>query len=339
MLVLDRLRGNAHKAGMIARLIALLMLACVPAGSALAQAETALSPLQQADRRLAVIAERLQGSNAFLCRQLMPLTGLILHSSDQYGRPPPALFANGPAAVAHVLPGSPAERAEVAANDGLVAIDDTPIAGLVPESGHPMRDSVFGLLAGHDPSAPLGLTLRRQGRDSAVQVTAPPGCRALVEVLTDRTDTSRSDGRVIQVSQDLIAGWSDNELAAIFAHELAHAVLEHRRRLAAAGVETGFLGEFGRNRRLRRLVEEEADRLSVHLLANAGFDPAIAPQFWLSETGRRMDAGILRSGAYPSRSERAARMEREIAAHLAGVSLPSSAPHLLAGRDLPFLAR
>ena len=311
---------------------ALLMLAALPAGLALAQEQS----IETADRRLAQVAERLQAANVALCRQHMPLTGLIVFSADQYGQPDPVRFADGPVAVAQVLPGSPAHAAGVMANDAIVTLDGVAVADQVPEEGFSLRDTTFDLLAGHGTGNPLVLGLRRQGQELTATITPPPGCRALVEVVTGRGDIARSDGRVIQISWQRVAQWTDDELATIVAHELAHSVLEHRRKLASAGVDGGLLGEFGRNRRLRRQVEQEADLLSVHLLANAGYDPQLGPQFWRSDAGARLDSGILRSGAYAAPDRRAAMMEAEIAAHLAGTVLPSRAEHLLAGRDVPY---
>jgi predicted Zn-dependent protease len=157
-----------------------------------------------------------------------------------------------------------------------------------------------------------------------------------VEIRAADSLDARSDGRVIQVNYGLALAATDAELAVVFAHELGHLVLEHRRRLEAAGVEKGFFGEFGRNQRLNRQVEVEADRISVHLLANAGYDPAIAPAFWRSKLGRRAGGGILRSSTYPSAEGRARQLEREIADFLAGGSGPSWPGHLLARRDAPF---
>lgn len=324
---------------MLRRALACLIGCLLLVGGPTAFAQDATSPLATADRRLAVVAERLQGANVALCRQLMPLTGLILHSADQYGQPSLARFAQGSVALAQVLPGSPGEMAGLAENDALVAIGGHAVRALVQQPGHPLRDSVFDLLAAQDPARPVALAVRRSGQDLAVNLSAPPGCRVLVEVLTDGSNRARSDGRVLQVTQDMVARLSDHELAVVVAHELAHAVLEHRRRLEVAGVKTGLLGEFGRNRRLRRVVEEEADLLSVHLLANAGFDPAIAARFWRSEAGSRTDGGLLRSGAYRSPEQRAALMEAEVAMHLTGSVMPSLARHLLDRREAPFPSR
>lgn len=328
--MLDRSGRNPHKAAMFRKYVPLLL--ALTALPALAQEQG----IETADRRLAQVAERLQAANVGLCRQHMPLTGLIVFSADQYGSPDPVRFADGPVAVAQVLPGSPAHAAGIRANDAIITVDGVAAAEQKPDDSYSLRDTTFDLLAAHAPGAPLVLVLRRQGQAITASITPPPGCRALVEVVTGRDDIARSDGRVIQISWRRVAQWNDDELAVIVAHELAHSVLEHRRRLAAAGVDGGLLGEFGRNRRLRRLVEEQADVLSVHLLANAGYNPQIAPQFWRSETGAQLDAGILRSGAYAAPRQRAALMEAEIAAQLAAANLPSRAEHLLAARDVPF---
>jgi predicted Zn-dependent protease len=117
---------------------------------------------------------------------------------------------------------------------------------------------------------------------------------------------------------------------------MGHLVLEHRRRLEAAGVKKGFFGEFGKNRRLNRQVEVEADQIAAHLLANAGYDAAIAPAFWRSRLGRRAGGGLFRSGTYPSPEARARLIEQEIAASLSGRAGPSLAAHLLSRRDVPF---
>lgn len=302
----------------------------------LAQAAGTPSPLEQQDRRLATVAERLLGANRALCRQLMPLTGMVIHSADQYpGKAFDPRFASGPVSVELVLADG-AAASLVRAGDGLEAIGPVRIAGLARQGVAPLRDSVFDVLAVHPADAPLTLALSRGGEAVSVELLPRAGCRALVEVSSASTLDARSDGRVIQVSYGLAAAASDEQLAVTFAHELAHVVLEHRRRLSAAGVEKGFFGEIGRNQQLNRQVEVEADRLSVHLLANAGYDPRIAPAFWRSALGKRAGRGVLRSATYPSPEARARLIEREIAGYLGAGSGPSWPGHLIARRDTAF---
>jgi hypothetical protein len=292
-----------------------------------AQAPGPLDTLSRQDVRLATVAERMLAANDSLCRQHMPLSGLILHSRDQYSASVAGnAFANGRVAVEAVVPGSAAVLAGIVAGDGITAIGPVRTETMVREGEAPLRDTAFAALAG--AAGPVALTLTRGGEERAVSIAAPSGCRALVEIRSSNSLNARSDGRVIQVNYGLAAQATDDELAVIFAHEMGHLVLEHRRRL-----------EFGRNRRLNRQVEEEADRMSVHLLANAGYDPAIAPAFWRSKLGKRAGGGLFRSGTYPSPGARARLVETEIATYLGAAPLPNHAEHLLAGRDVPFANR
>lgn len=302
-----------------------------------AQQSGPIDRLIEQDVRLATVADRLLGANRELCRQEMPLTGIILHSRDQYRAEVASdAFANGEIAVAAVVPGSPAAAAAVMPRDGIAAIGDRPTAAMTRVGEAPLRDSAFAALAERPGAQPVALTLVRDGETRLLSIAAPRGCRALVEIRAADSLDARSDGRVIQVNYGLARAASDAELAVIFAHELGHLVLEHRRRLEAAGVVKGFFGEFGRNQRLNRQVEVEADRISVHLLANAGYDPAIAPAFWRSRLGRRAGGGLNISATYPSAEARARLIEREIADYLGGGAAPSFPGHLLARRDIQF---
>lgn len=301
-----------------------------------AQPGNGLEAIFRQDLRLAAIAERILRANAPLCRNLMPMTGMVLHSRDQYREGANTDFGNGSISIAAIVPGSPAAAAGLAPGDGLAAIGSLRTAGLRAEGQAPLRDSAFAALAEQPPEAPIVLSFVRDGEERTVTLDASPGCRSLVEIRTENGLNARSDGRVIQVNYGLAAAATDDEIAVIFAHELGHLVLEHRRRLEAAGVSKGFFGEFGRNQRFNRQVEVEADRMSVHLLANAGYDPAIVPTFWRSSLGRRASGGLLRSSTYPSAEARARLIEGEIAGYLGTGTGPSWPGHLLARRDAPF---
>jgi hypothetical protein len=315
--------------------MALSLLVLIAPG-ARAQAATELTALHAQDLRLAALADRMLVANRELCRTLMPVSGIIIHSRDQYGATPPADFVQAPVAVAAIVPGSPADLAGLQAGDGLRAIGGTELAAIPPPGEGPLRDAVFNHLASLPPSEPLELSVVRGGIELVLTLAPQAGCRALVEILTEDGRIARSDGRVIQLSLGFVADLSDEGLAASFAHELAHVVLEHRRRLSEAGVSKGFFAEFGSDRRRNRAAEVEADRLSVHLLANAGLDPRIGPRFWRSSEGRRADAGIFRSSIYPSPTRRAELLEEEIAGQLPLGTGPTMAAHLLALRDTAF---
>jgi Zn-dependent protease with chaperone function len=326
----DRMKSSAKWAIILAAIAFSQQAVAAPASSAVAA-------LLAQDFRLAAVADRLLAANDRLCRQHMPVTGMVLHSSDQYrGDLAGGAFANGAIAIAAVVPESAAALAGVQAGDGLVAIGGVPTDTLVRLEEAPLRDSAYAALAALAGQDGLEIAVRRNGQDRTLRLLAPEGCRALVEILSKNAIGARSDGRVIQVNYGLAADATDNELAVVFAHEMGHLVLEHRRRLEAQGVEKGFFGEFGKNRRLNRQVEVEADRIAVHLLANAGYDPAIAPAVWRTRLGRQAGGGLFRSSTYPSPEARAELAEREIADFLPGGHGPSYPAHLLALRDKPF---
>ena len=192
------------------------------------------------------------------------------------------------------------------ADDGLVAINDVPVVQPAPRATETSatRDAAQALLAAQPATAPLRLTLMRGGERLSVTIPASPGCRSAFEVLLGPGMKASSDGRIVQVSVRFFERFDDEAIAAVVAHELSHTVLRHRARLEAAGVQWGLASEFGRNARLFRQTEEDADRLSVHLLRNAGYDPAAAVRFWRGE-GASIDGGIFRGSTHPSAKARA----------------------------------
>lgn len=298
------------------RLIALAAIVLLP-GAARPPADSDAA-IGAADAMLARIGWRLATANAPLCDQLAPTPGWMIHTVDQYlAQPLPAGtrvdgFA-APVAVALVVPGSPAEAAGIAANDALVAVagHDMP----QPVAGPPSvrtRDAAQALIAAEPADRPLPVTLIHDGRREARTIPASPGCRATFEVVPGRALTADSDGTVVRIGIGFFNRYSEAEVATVVAHELAHIVLHHRARLEAAGVKWGLLSELGRNGRLFRRTEEEADLLGLALMRNAGWDPAAAPRFWRKHGGE-VDGGLFRSRTHPSSKARAAALEAALA--------------------------
>ena len=296
--------------------------------------------LRDVDGRMATVAYRLATGNAALCREVQPVPGLQLHAIDQYSADTQAGareafgFAT-PVQVEAVAPDSVAARAGVLADDGLIAIDGLPIAPPVPRATDTSttRDAAQSLIAAQPAAAPVRLTLQRTGRRLDVMLPASPGCRSAFEVLLGPGMKASSDGRVVQVSVRFFERFGDDAIAAIVAHELSHTILRHRARLEAAGVRWGLASEFGRNARLFRRTEEDADRLSVHLLRNAGYDPAAAVAFWRGP-GSGIDGGPFRSPTHPSAKARADALAVEVAM-LPPAGVRDDAPAILATRDAP----
>lgn len=318
---------------MIVRLLVVL-LAFVPAADS-----GFFKALRDVDRRMATIAWRLTTANAPLCDSLAPAPGMAIHAVGQYD---PATRAAAqaafgfaaPVAVEAVAPGSAAARAGVAEDDGLVAINGEAVpASVSAAAASKDRDAALALLARQPAGAPLRLSLLRAGRRIQATVPASPGCRSSFEVLLGPKLEASSDGRIVQLGVRFFERYGDDEVAAVAAHELAHVILRHPARLDAAGVKRGLLSEIGRNGRLFRQTETEADLLSVHLLRNAGYDPRVAVRFW-REHGGEVDGGLFRSRTHPSSRARAVALEAEIARIPAGAPKPYRPP-ILATRDSP----
>lgn len=304
--------------------------AAAPAGLNIADLEA----LRAIDLRLTTIAHRLVVANVPLCRETSPATGIVLHALSQYdpATQGPARVTFGfatPVAVEAVVTGSAAARTGVTADDGVIAIDGKPLTRTAGTSSAD-RDAALAALA--DAPSPVRMTLARAGQNREVSVAAPAGCRAAFEVLLGPSMTAQSDGRVVQIGVRFFERYRDDETAVIVAHELAHVILRHRIRLEAAGVKGGLFSELGRNGRLNRMVEDQADRLGVTLLHNAGYDPASAARFWIAHGGD-IDGGLFRSRTHPATKARIAALQAEAGAIPAGAR--PYIPPILATRDQP----
>jgi Zn-dependent protease with chaperone function len=274
----------------------LLLLAAPPAAAA---EESRPAELARQEARVAAIAHRLTTAGARWCPETAPQPGWILSDLRRIepGERAAAVQAYGAGDgpfVAAVAPGSAAERAGIVRGMGVVAIDGEAVPTL--GDGATVRiDAVIVMLNALDPATAWTLT------DSAGhthRIDAAPGCASAFRVELGGAQAA-ANGKLVRVTLDLARSVADEqELAAVLAHELAHNVLRHRDRL----------GSDRSAARVRR-TELEADRLSVWLLADAGYDPAAAIWFW-----NRHKRPLVRAATHPPRSERIAAIEAEIAA-------------------------
>lgn len=249
--------------------------------------------IRESDHRIVSMVYRLGLAGRAFCPQSFPLTGLAFHHLAEY-RPEdrPDLIARygldrGPG-ILSVVEDSPAARAGLAAGDVLVSANGiafpsaTEIAAETdPDRWRPRTVASEVLLEDQLRRGPVRLELRRQGRPLSITLDSLPGCPARGRLARSTQANAFADGRyAIMTTRFLGFFRNDDELAVAMAHELAHNILGHPDQLEAQGVPHGILRNIGRNARLVRATEIEADRLSVRLLAAAGYDlDAIIP-FW-----------------------------------------------------------
>lgn len=296
-------------------LAALTLLAAPLASAAPRHSSSPYAALAATEARVAAIGFRLTTANAAWCAVQQPQFGWIWGDPRLYDgdRRADALAAYGAADASHafvaaVAPASPAASAGLRVGDPVVAIDAAPVP--YGEGDHPFAriTAIEGLLAARPVDAPIDLHV---GGGRVVRVTPVPSCASDFRVEAKDKPGAVADGRLVLVNQGLADfAADDTELAAAIAHELAHNILRHRARLDAAGVDRGLGKQFGRNARLFRQTEVEADRLSVWLLAGAGYDPGAAARFW-SKFGQRKGRPLFQAGTHPSWRERVEALEAE----------------------------
>ncbi len=316
----DLIESNRIRRNRTAWACALALAAYSPTAQTQAGELDTFHTVRELDQRLASVLSRLAENNANLCRQTMPLTGMVLHAQGQYNKAMAAAItaAGGfptPVAIEVVLPGSPAELAGLRQGDGLLSINGRALTPIEADAAFDstQRDSAESLLTSLSPTDAITLGIRRTGMSETLAVTFYPktACRTRWEVTFDKATLALSDGKIIQISSRLIQNEDDDALAVIAAHELAHTALGHRESLDAAGAGSGVFAAYGRSGKLVRAAEDEADRYSVTLLQNAGYDPGIAVTFWRGP-GARYSGGILRSPTHASAKSRAKAIADEI---------------------------
>lgn len=224
--------------------------------------------LQQDDAQVQTIGWRLSHANAGFCARAAPGIGLLLGDAQTFADPELARAAyglSGDIAVAAVAAGSPAEAAGLAVNAVVTAVDGVPV-GPAPRKGS--WDRVWALQTRLEQAAArAGKVSLMLGGGRVVTVMAAPSCavRFILDDGKNNAGATRSQVRIGREALDQLGG-DEAMIAAVLAHELAHAALDH---------ET-LLGPGKRSTNAVRRTEREADRLSVWIMANAGYPPEAA---------------------------------------------------------------
>lgn len=293
---------------------------CLSCHAAPAAAASPLLALQQMDQRVAAIGHRLARANRDICERTMPLSGMLVHSLDQYGAKarPGAVAAFGlgaePAVLA-VVPGGAADKAGLRPGDAILSI-----AGRSFPPGRP-RDKasyervqqVEEYLLEKLAAGPVVIQYQRGGLPHSVTLERDLGCLSRVQLVPSAKRNASADGTYVQLTSRIVEFTrGDDELALVIAHEMAHNLLSHRAKLDAQNVSRGLFKSLDGSAGKIRETEEEADYLALYLLARAGFDIAAVPGFW-----RRFSPGalaeIFSDGTHPGEASRIAATERTLA--------------------------
>lgn len=269
--------------------------------------------LRQQDLRVATVAYRLSTADTSRCRAgPAPQLGFALHSLAQYsaGDRPAAMAGFGlgeGVSVMAVVPGSPADRAGLAADDRLVSVNGVALAAPTDAAlGRDAVDRAETILAAEMTRGTVTLRVSAAGESRDVRFETAPGCSSRAELVPSDDVNAWADGKRVMITSATLARCrTDDELALVIAHEMAHNILRHRRRLGAMMAARGLLPGGAAGSAAMRRTEEEADRFAVGMMSAAGYDLRQAAPF-MARLLHAEDPGTPMAATHPTAARRLA---------------------------------
>jgi len=287
--------------------------------------QASLLALQRDDQRVADTAWRIASRNTDTCAEIWASLGVSLHHESQYE---PAYREAAQAAfgldspypsILTVAEGSPASAAGLKPNDTLRAVNGADLAdkgrGQTSAASYDAVSAAMVALEALPEHRVAVLSIARGGQRLEVSVTPQNVCRSRVELAPGDAINANANGLVAQISGRLV-DWveSDDELALVIAHEMAHNLLDHPKRLNEKSALSGFATSLGLSGGAQRQMELEADRVGIVMAAGAGYNYKIAPDFWAKLNSNSPLASFLAT-THPTtraRSENAQRVVDEL---------------------------
>lgn len=323
--------------------LAVLLAACAPTAKrvdvdpglveeeAKKQRSLALHTQMQRQARLTRIAYPILENAALLCKDKTRLTiGALYVNTWTFSPELRAIAAQelkltDELTVLQVPPGSPGEIAGLRERDVLVALNGQPVPRGEFAAKVFFETTQTQLKAG----VPVNLTVRRDGAEQTLVLNPDLVCDYPVVLGPGDEVNAYADGAKVVIQKGMLRfAESDEEIALVVAHELAHNAMTHVQSqttnywlgsvvdiLAAAyGINTGGLfGALAANY-YSKDFEAEADYVGLYMLARAGYKVDGAPLFWrrlaAEHPGSINSRGMLAS--HPTTPERFVAMEATI---------------------------
>ena len=233
------------------------------------------------NERLDRVSALVLGANADLCPKTRADFGLVTHSQKSYPKHLRAaaarrLEASETPGILFVRKDGPAERAGIRAGDILLDNAGRPVAAI--------DDS---------QSEISSLRIRRFGLDREFAIEANPACAYPAHLKMSGVINAYANGRSIIVTTAMMEfAKTDEELALIIGHELAHNTMGHVRKAVWNTVISGFAT------RTTRPFETEADYVGLYYMARAGYDLSGVENLW-RRLGVKHPKSIVRAKTHP----------------------------------------
>jgi len=256
-----------------------------------ADTQASLLALQRDDQRVADTAWRIAARNADSCTKIWAALGVSLQHVSQYA---PAYRAAAKAAfglddaypsILAVSDGSPASAEGLKPNDTLRTVNGADLASTsgkqTTAASYDAVSAAMAVLEALPEQKAAVLSIERGGQRLDVSVTPQNVCRSRVELAPGNSINANANGLVAQISGRLV-DWvqSDDELALVIAHEIAHNLMGHPKTLSEKSALSGLATSLGLSGKAQRQMELDADRMGIIMAAGAGYNYKIAPDFW-----------------------------------------------------------
>lgn len=260
------------------------------------QQDIALTELSQKTARLMNVGWPVIEKNAALCGKIRPAIGVKTHSNRSYGKAfktasQGVLGAQAKPSILHIIPASPADRAGLRTGDILLGPANKPVKETDADFWQQLR-----------PNQPVSINIERGGTVQSVQISATEICRYRLRLRPSLAVNAYADGRNITVTSGMMDFTAtDDELAMIIGHELAHNSMGHIRKIISNRILSGNATRF------TRPFESEADYVGLYYQVRAGYSPDTVEDFW-----RRLSAvspkGVARAKSHPTFPDRFLRL-------------------------------
>lgn len=255
----------------------------------------AYQALVEQDVRIATIGYRLAAANAPFCKKRERNPGWVLQDERQYPdleTARTALAFRQPVSVAGVVAGGSADQAGIVAGDGLLDLNgkawNWTARAAKAKSAQRIEHVQQQFRTALRSDGIIVVKLETASGPVAFKLTPTPICASRFWIDTKSKLDAGADGYNVRITEALVNfAANDDELAAAVAHELSHNLLEHREKLKKMKKSAANV----------RATEIEADRLSVWLMANAGYDPSAALRF-IERFGRATDPALFSDGTH-----------------------------------------
>ena len=214
--------------------------------------------------------------------------------------------------VFYVHPQSPAASAGLVPGDQLISVNERPVAEIrAEEVSQLIRRMTVARIQ------PLQLDVVRKGRHHTLNLWAVPACQFSVQLIESDWINGISDGSHVGVTTGTMRFVdSDDELAWVVAHEIAHNLLSHSQNARLRAMLNAFVGAtMGASAEAptevpRRSLEARADYVGAYIMARAGYDVRVIKPFW--RRMERLSSDEKRPGmdvTHPTTTERLAAFE------------------------------